>query len=97
MLRCRLELLADIGQQAHEPGPFDGCGDGPLVSGTEAAPFTAEQLALTGDQLFQVGNVLEIDERGARAALFSAESAAVFPAFQRLFGNHDSTASNLSN
>src|SRR5689334_9733571 len=81
-------LLADVRQQAHEPGPLDRRGQGPLVGGAGAGALAAEQLALAGAHLLQIGHVLVIDEGRPRAALFGAEPAAVLLVPSQLLADH---------
>src|SRR5262245_65893772 len=83
---CRV-LLADIGQQAQEPGPLDRGAQGPLVRGASSGALAAEQLALAAAHLLEVGHVLVIDESRPPAAFLGAEPAAVAFVASQLFAD----------
>src|SRR5688500_19055116 len=75
--RERVDSLADVGQQRHEPSPLDRVLDRALERGAVAGALPAEHLALARAELLQRRHVLVIDERRARAAFLRAEPAAV--------------------
>src|SRR5271163_2235154 len=54
-------LVADVRQQGHETGPFDGLRYGPLAHGGAAALAAANQLALAAGEFPQQLQVLVID------------------------------------
>src|SRR5262245_47284040 len=85
-------LLADVREQAHEPGPLDRGAQRPLVSGAGARALAAKQFALSAAHFLQVGDVLVIDKGRPRAALLGAEPAAVAFVSSQLLANHSGLA-----
>src|SRR5689334_11771527 len=80
-------LLADVGEQGHDAGAFDGLADGTLVGGAEAATLAAEHAALSGAELLQAADVLVVNEGGTGAALGGAEPALLLRCRGSLLGH----------
>jgi hypothetical protein len=72
------ELLADVWQERHHAGAFDGKTGCTLKSGTVSTTLTGEDFVLVGAKLLEEPNVFVIDECWTGAALRRAESTAVF-------------------
>src|SRR5262245_21004911 len=81
-------LLADVGEQGHEPGALDGLAGGALEGGAVATPLTGEHLALVRAELLKEADVLVVDVGGAGATLRGAEAAAVLAVAAEAFPGH---------
>jgi hypothetical protein len=67
----------NVRHKRHKSRPLDGILNCALKSGTIAAAFSTENLALVGAQFLQRLHVFVIDKRGARAAFSGAKTAAI--------------------
>jgi len=81
-------LFAYVWHEGHEPRALDGVFDGALEGGAVATAFAAKELALAGTHFLQARHVFVIHERGARAALFRAKTAAILSSPTELLTNH---------
>src|SRR5262249_34726318 len=81
-------LFADVWQQGHETGSFDGNGDCSLKSRAITGALAAMQFTLRRTELLQRRDVLEIHKRRPGAALFGAEAAAVVATLAQFLANH---------
>ena len=81
-------LLADVGDEGHEAGPFDGIAGGSLEGCAVAAAFAGEHLALVGAELLQEADVFVVDVSRARATFGGAEPATILTVTSKFLPRH---------